>query len=96
MDKEKNKEKPSITEKQNSGKTNRIVRKVYGVDGLMSWQIQIPLPYDGYPPVTICFEGGRLTGYGVTPARYVTEDPVIQKLIEGSHWFRTGKIFLMG
>ena len=40
------------------------------------------------------FTGGTLSGYGITPAKYTTSDEVIQKMIENSPHFRSGKIIL--
>lgn len=64
----------------------------YGVRGLMAWQLQLPTGWPAKPYITINFEGGQITGYGVAPARYSTADPLIKELIESSKWFKQGKI----
>lgn len=41
------------------------------------------------------FEGGALSGYGVTPATYITANPAVQHIIEHSDYFRSGRIRLL-
>lgn len=67
-------------------------KKIYGVRGLMEWHAVLMV---GGHTVEVDFTGGTLTGYGVTPARYATDDPVMQKLIEKSRHFQEGKIFII-
>lgn len=67
-------------------------KKTYGVSGLMEWHAVIPA---GKAQVHIHFSGGALTGYGVTPAEYSTANPVIQRVIENSSYFRSGKIAIL-
>ena len=62
--------------------------KTYGVFGLMEWVLQLPTGYAALPFIQIKFEGGHISGYGVTPARLTTSDPLLQRLIEASPWFR--------
>ena len=64
----------------------------YCVYGLMEWRLQLPTHREVMPYIDITFEGGQLTGYGVSPARYSTDDPYIQGLIEESRWFKNGRI----
>lgn len=66
--------------------------KTYGVTGLMEWEALIP---SGKTTLSIQFTGGTLTGYGVTPALYSTENPVFQQIIEHSEHFRSGRIKLI-
>lgn len=66
-------------------------RKVYGVVGLMEWHANITC---GKVTINVPFTGGALTGYGVTPARYTTENPLYQTIIENSEYFKSGKIIL--
>ena len=67
-------------------------KKTYGVHGYMEWQALIRC---GKATVTVHFSGGSLTGYGVTPAEFTTENPMTQAIIENSDYFKKGKIFLM-
>ena len=67
-------------------------KKTYGVQGYMEWQALIRC---GKATVTVHFSGGSLTGYGVTPAEFTTENPMTQAIIENSDHFKNGKIFLM-
>lgn len=61
----------------------------YGVRGLVEWQAEIPM---GYRKLNVTFSGGIPGGYNRTPATFTTSDPVLQRLIEQSHWFRKGRI----
>ena len=67
-------------------------KKTYGVQGYMEWQALIRC---GKATVTVHFSGGSLTGYGVTPAEFTTENPMTQAIIENSDYFKKGKIILM-
>ena len=67
-------------------------KKTYGVQGYMEWQVLIRC---GKATVIVHFSGGSLTGYGVTPAEFTTENPMTQAIIENSDYFKKGKIFLM-
>lgn len=69
-----------------------ITRKTYGVSGLMEWDTVIPV---GKATMKVHFSGGSLTGYGVTPATFTTEDPMKQMIIEKSDYFKSGKIFVV-
>lgn len=64
----------------------------YGAPRLMDWIAQIKA---GAATVTVHFTGGALTVYGVTPAQYTTTNPVIQKAIENSTYFKEGRITLI-
>lgn len=66
--------------------------KTYGVEGLADWQCSIPV---GRAKVSIHFAGGAMTRYGVTPAEYTTSDPFTQRVIEGSDYFKQGRIVLL-
>ena len=67
-------------------------RKTYGVSGYMEW---VALIECGKATVKVHFSGGSLTGYGVTPAEFTTQNPMTQALIENSKEFKSGKIFLL-
>ncbi|MCH5217329.1 MAG: hypothetical protein J1F07_02055 [Muribaculaceae bacterium] len=68
--------------------------KTYIVRGLMEWEIVFPTGHALLPEVKVRFEGGQITGYGVAPARYTTDEPLIQRLIESSRWYKSGRIKL--
>lgn len=67
-------------------------RKTYGVSGYMEW---VALIECGKATVKVHFSGGCLTGYGVTPAEFTTQNPMTQAIIENSKEFKSGKIFLL-
>ena len=67
-------------------------RKTYGVSGYMEW---VALIECGKATVKVHFSGGSLTGYGVTPAGFTTQNPMTQAIIENSKEFKSGKIFLL-
>lgn len=70
-----------------------MIRKTYGVSGLMDWTTQIKA---GKASVSVHFTGGALTAYGVTPAKYSTSNPFFQSVIENSEQFKSGRIELLG
>lgn len=72
------------------------MKKTYLAQGLIEWRIQLPLPpNEERKTVDIEFTGGQYTGYGISPARYTTQDPLIQDALERTSWFKSGKIRLM-
>lgn len=70
-----------------------MIRKTYGVSGLMDWTTQIKA---GKGAVSVHFTGGALTAYGVTPATFSTANPFFQGVIENSEHFKSGRIKLLG
>lgn len=70
-----------------------MIRKTYGVSGLMDWTTQIKA---GKGAVSVHFTGGALTAYGVTPAKFSTANPFFQNVIENSDQFKNGRIQLIG
>ena len=68
------------------------MKATYGVMGMMEWIALIPTANN---TVRVRFSGGSLSGYGVTPATFTTSNPVLIKMIEGSSYFRSGKIKLI-
>lgn len=66
--------------------------KIYGVKGLMEWQCVIS---SGGVRFHFSFTEGTITGYGVTPAKYRTSNPILQNVIENSDYYKSGKIFLV-
>lgn len=65
------------------------IMKTYGVNGLMEWEALIP---SGKITLAVQFTGGTLTGYGVTPALFSTDNPIFQQIIERSNYFKSGRI----
>lgn len=70
----------------------QTTKKTYGVSGLMEWTVLIPA---GSMFLRVCFSGGTLTGYGISPATFTTSDPAVQRIIEGSDLFRSGRIMTL-
>ncbi len=68
------------------------MKKTYGVHGLMEWSAIVG---NGNVSVRVEFTGGSVTGYGVSPAEYTTDNPVVQTLIEESSYFKNGRISLL-
>ena len=68
------------------------MKKTYGVNGMMEWNAIIPV---GRTSVRVHFTDGTVTGYGVSPATFTTDNPAVIHLIENSHWFRHRKIMLL-
>lgn len=64
----------------------------YGAPGLVDWAAQIKV---GAARVRVHFTGGALTSLGITPAEYSTTNPFIQKVIEGSAYYKDGRIIFM-
>lgn len=69
-----------------------MAKKVYGVKGVIEWHALIPC---GKSTMSVKFTGGTLTGYGISPARFATNDRMVQDIIERSEYFKCGKIILM-
>lgn len=63
--------------------------KRYDVRGMMEWH---PVFKVGRTRLRVSFTGGHLCGGGCTPASFETSDPVLQKVVEGSEAFRSGRI----
>ena len=72
-----------------------ITYKTYAVKDLMEWHLPLPTGFRVKPYITIEFEGGHVTGYGVAPARYTTGDPFVQELIENTKWFEKRRIYVL-
>ena len=69
-------------------KTIPRVKKVYGIHGYMEIKLRMITGYEALPVIYLPFEGGHITGFGVSPASLTTDDPVLQKIIESS-WYYT-------
>lgn len=68
-------------------------RKTYGVIGLMEWHCVI----DNGQGVRlhVPFSGGYENKFGIQPATYVTNNPVVQHIIENSDYYQRGRIVLL-
>ena len=66
--------------------------KTYGVVGLMEWQTLVKV---GKAHIRIEFAGGFPTKNGISPAKYRTDNPIIQHAIETSRYFSDGRITLL-
>lgn len=84
-------------EKKNEKKPEEIkqdekptVKKIYAARGLLEWQFVLKT---SGAFIRICFSGGRMGASGVIPARYVTDNAVIQYLIENTPEYHSGKIY---
>lgn len=66
-----------------------VNRKSYGVSGLMEWTVLVPA---GNSFLRVEFTGGTMNGYGISPATFTTSDPVVQRIIEESVLYRSGRI----
>ena len=67
--------------------------KTYGAKGLLELKMTLPA---GKAKVKIDFTDGKMGGNGLISAKYVTDNPALQALIEGSSYFRCGKVYLHG
>lgn len=67
----------------------RPVRRVYGVYGLTEW---VALIRAGNAKIRIPFEGGAISSLGVVPATFETCDRGVAALVEGSEYFRSGRV----
>ena len=65
------------------------MEKTYIAKGLLEFRMAIPL---GGAIIRICFSGGSMGSNGILPARYTTDNPVIQKIIEDSPHYHKGRI----
>lgn len=74
-------------------KSTGVRRKTYYVDGLMELQFDLPLPAGAYrKSVRVEFTGGHFTGYGMSAAHFTTDDEVVQKLLEQTRLYKSGRI----
>lgn len=63
--------------------------KTYAVYGLIEFHCSVNA---GVLRIPVEFTGGHVSAYGVTPAEFSTADPVLQRAIESSPHFRSGRI----
>lgn len=64
----------------------------YGVSGMMEYQAVIKI---GRATMKVPFSEGSMTAMGVNPAKFTTENFVVQRAIEQSGDFRRGRIYIV-
>ena len=69
-----------------------MAKKKYGVRGMLEYTAVLKA---GNAKLHVHFTGGNLSGYGVIPAYFVTDNAVVQHIIEQSEEFKRGKISLL-
>lgn len=68
--------------------------KTYEAKGMVELTLHLISGHNSLPDLTVTFEGGKMTCFGVTPATYTTSDPLIQHLIQNCRYFKRGIIKL--
>lgn len=66
------------------------MKETYCARGLLDWQMALNV---GGAIIKICFSGGSMGTNGVIPARYITDNEAIQKIIEDTKYYKSGKIY---
>ena len=69
------------------------MKKTYAARGMLDWQMALNIKG---AIVRICFSGGSMGSNGVVPAKYTTDNDVIQYLIEHTKEFKSGRISVWG
>ena len=69
-----------------------MIRKTYAARGMIDWQMALNIKG---AIIKICFSGGSMGSNGVIPAKYVTDNEVIQYLIEQCPEYEAGRIYLI-
>ena len=70
----------------------KVYKKTYCVEGMLDYVAQVSA--DGIT-LDLHFKGGIISQYGVVPAHYTTDNPLIQRVIEKSEGFTRGRIKLL-
>lgn len=73
-------------------KTSMIMenkRVTYAAVGLMEFVANVAI---GKAVLRVSFTGGSMTQYGITPATFSTNNPIYQRAIENSAYFKNGRI----
>ena len=65
--------------------------KTYAARGMLDWKMAINV--DG-AILRIFFSGGYMGSNGVMAAKYTTDNPAIQNIIEKTEHFKTGRIYI--
>lgn len=69
------------------------MKKTYAARGLLDWQMALNV---GGAIIRIAFSGGTMGSNGVIPAKYTTDNIAIQRIIENTKEYKSGKIFVYG
>lgn len=70
-------------------KDRRIVETVYQAPGLLEWRMTLRA---GKATMAVSFTEGHTGANGMTPARFVTTNPAISRMMERSPEFRSGRV----
>lgn len=65
--------------------------KTYAARGLLDFQMALRV--DG-AVIRLTFNSGMMGGNGVIPAKYTTGNPALQKMIEKSPQFNSGRVYI--
>lgn len=65
--------------------------KTYAARGLLDYRMALNI---GGAIIRIIFSGGTMGSNGLVPAKYTTDNPVIQKYVESSPQFKNKRIYL--
>lgn len=68
-----------------------MTRKTYAARGLIDFQMALNV---AGAVIRLCFSGGSMGVNGVISAKYTTDNPAIQKLIEKSEHFNEKRVVL--
>lgn len=68
------------------------MKKTYAARGLLDWQMTLNI---GGAFIRISFSGGSMGSNGVIPAKYTTDNPAIQRMIEKTPHFESGRIYII-
>lgn len=82
-------QQPESVEEAQPSKRVEVKTVTFGVRGLIEWHVKIR--YDELE-IPVSFTGGTVTGFGVRPATFTTDDPFIQHVIRKSLFYKEGKI----
>ncbi len=75
-----------------SVKIEKDMIKRYGVYGKVEFVMSVSI---ANTCVCVDFSGGSITNRGVIPASYTTNNPLVQKALEGSNEFKVGVVSLI-
>ena len=68
-----------------------MVKKTYAAAGLLDYKMTLNV---NGAFLRLCFSGGSMGYNGVISAKYSTDNPALQRMIENSEQFRSGRIYL--
>ena len=68
-----------------------MLQKTYAARGLLEFQMALT---GSGAILRICFSGGSMGFNGVVAAKYTTDNPAIQRMIESSDHFKDGRVYL--